>query len=107
MTQKIHLISYGNHFFEKSKNRIFEEAKKSNWFNTINIYGPENVSEEYINEFNDIWQKPRGAGYWIWKFYIIKQQLINISNNDILIYIDAGCTINLHGKTRFDEYINM
>lgn len=81
-------------FLKILKKDYSKRQKKSNWFNTINIYGPENVSDEFIHEFNDIWQKPRGAGYWIWKFYIIKQQLINISNNDILIYIDAGCTIN-------------
>ena len=107
MSQKIHLISYGNNMFKNSKKRIYNEAKKSNWFNTINIYGPENLSEEFKNEFNDILQKPRGAGYWIWKFDIIKRQLNKIDKNDILVYVDAGCTINIQGKTRFNDYIDM
>jgi hypothetical protein len=107
MSQKIHLISYGNNRFKNSKKRIYNEAKNSNWFNTINIYGPENLSEEFKNEFNDILQKPRGAGYWIWKFAIIKKQLTTIANNDILIYIDAGCSINIQGKIRFNDYIDM
>lgn len=107
MSQKIHLISYGNNRFKNSKKRIYNEAKNSNWFNTINIYGPENLSEEFKNEFNDILQKPRGAGYWIWKFDIIKKQLTKIANNDILIYIDAGCSINIQGKIRFNDYIDM
>jgi len=107
MSQKIHLISYGNNRFKNSKKRIYNEAKNSNWFNTINIYGPENLSDEFKNEFNYILKKPRGAGYWIWKFDIIKQQLNKIVKNDILVYVDAGCTINIQGKTRFNDYIDM
>ena len=38
---------------------------------------------------------------------IIKQSLLDISENDILIYCDAGCKINLKGKKRFDEYIDL
>ena len=89
------------------KKRLQEQATNSSWFNTINIYGPENLSQEFKNEFNDILDQPIGAGYWIWKFYIIKQKLTNLANNDILIYTDAGCSINTHGKTRFYEYIDM
>lgn len=107
MSQKIHLISYGNNRFKNSKKRIYNEAKNSNWFNTINIYGPENLSEEFKNEFNYILQKPRIAGYGIWRPYIIKKKLEEINDNDILIYLDAGCTININGKLRFDEYIEM
>lgn len=49
----------------------------------------------------------RGGGYWIWKTEIIEKRLNEINENDILIYLDAGCSINIHGKKRFDEYIKM
>lgn len=107
MSQKIHLITYGDNKFKKSKQRINNEAIYSRWFDTINIYGPEHLSEEFKHEFNDILKKPRGAGYWIWKFDIIKQRLTKLANNDILIYLDAGCSINTKGKTRFNEYIEL
>lgn len=107
MAQKIHLITYGDNNFTKSKQRLNHEAINCKWFDTIHICGPENLSEEFKHEFDDILKKPRGAGYWIWKFDIIKQQLTKLANNDILIYLDAGCSININGKKRFDEYINM
>lgn len=107
MSQKIQFITYGNELYNNSKKRLREESINSRWFDTINIYGPENLSEEFKHEFNDILEKPRGGGYWIWKFDIIKQQLTKLANNDILIYMDAGCTINTNGKTRFNEYIEM
>ena len=38
-------------------------------------------------------KQPRGGGYWIWKSHIIKK-INEINDNDILIYLDAGCSIN-------------
>lgn len=107
MSQKIHFTTYGNYLYSNSKKRLREESINSKWFDTTTICGPENLSEEFKHEFNDILEKPRGAGYWIWKFDIIKQQLIKMTNNDILIYMDAGCSINFNGKKRFNEYIEM
>jgi len=107
MSQQIHFITYGNEMYNNSKKRLNEETSNSGWFDTITICGPENLSEDFKNEFNDILKKPRGAGYWIWKFDIIKQNLTRMVNNDVLIYLDAGCSINTNGKTRFNEYIEM
>ena len=53
------------------------------------------------------YQKKKGAGFYIWKYDIIKQKLNEINNNDILIYLDSGCSINKHGQKRFYEYIDL
>tara|TARA_B100000941_G_scaffold175501_1_gene125622 strand:- start:6273 stop:6998 length:726 start_codon:yes stop_codon:yes gene_type:complete len=107
MKNKIHFITYGNATFKNAKQRLFKEANRVGWFDTVTVYGPENLSQEFKQEFNDILIKPRGNGYWIWKFDFIKQQLSNMDNNDILIYLDAGCSINANGITRFNKYIEM
>lgn len=107
MSQKIHLISYGNDKFKNSKQRIYNEAINSKWFDSVNVYGPEILDASFKSKFEHVLKQPRGGGYWIWKSYIIKKKLDEINDNDILIYIDAGCTINTKGKQRFDEYINM
>ena len=103
----IHLITYGDKKYEKSKQRLYNEAKNTNWFNSITLYGPENLDNNFKNKFNDILNMPRGAGYWIWKSHIIKKKLNEINDNDILIYLDAGCSINEKGKKRLDEYVDM
>ena len=41
----------------------------------------------------EILNKERGAGYWLWKPYIIYNNLHRLSANDILIYTDAGVEI--------------
>jgi len=103
----IHLISYGNKEYEHSKQRIYEEAISTHWFDTVTIYGPNDLDNDFKLKFKDILQQRRGGGYWIWKSYIIKKRLNEINENDILIYLDAGCKINPEGKQRFHEYIEL
>lgn len=37
----------------------------------------------------------------------IKQELELIKENDIIVYLDAGSSINKFAKSRFDQYIEM
>ena len=104
---KIHLISYGNNNFANSKKRLVLEAKNTNWFDTITMYGPESLDDDFKMKFKNILNKPRIGGYGIWRPYIIKKKLNEINDNDILIYLDAGCTINPKGVKRFYEYIDI
>lgn len=103
----IHLITYANNRCSAGKARLLGEAHAVGWFDTITGYGPENLDSDFINRFHNILNVERGGGYWIWKPWIIKKHLDKINNGDILIYLDAGCSINPNGKKRFDEYIQM
>ena len=103
----IHLITYGNDNFKLSKKRIFKEAQRTEWFDSIKVFGPEDLSDKFKLDNKNILEQHRGGGYWIWKIYIIKTTLEKINDNDILIYLDSGCTINKKGEKRFYEYINM
>lgn len=49
----------------------------------------------------------RGFGYWLWKPFIIKTFLDKLDDGDILVYADAGCSMNPFGKIRLFEYMNM
>lgn len=104
---KIYFITYSNDNFEKSRKRIIQEAYEFGKFNVIIEYEPSKLSSYFTEDFHEILKMPRGGGYWIWKFDIILQTLNMMDENDILVYLDAGCTINKNGSKRFDEYINM
>lgn len=104
---KCHFITYGNSRFAKSRKRIVEEAKKFGTFDTINSYGPENLDMKFIEKFQDILKQPRMGGYELWKPYFVKQRLSEINEGDFLLYMDAGCTLNMKGKKRFQEYLDM
>jgi hypothetical protein len=75
MTQQIHFVTYGNNAFENAKERIHSQATSSKWFDTIQICGPECLSDAFKSEFKDILEKSKGGGYWIWKFDIIRRYI--------------------------------
>ena len=46
-------------------------------------------------------------GFYIWKPYIIFKTMQKMQDNDILIYADAGCTINPSGIQKLSEFIDI
>lgn len=63
------------------------------------------------------WQKhgqfiesnPRGYGYWLWKPYLIKKTIETMNDDEILIYADSGCYLNLNALSvkRLFEYVQI
>lgn len=66
----------------QSKYHFFDEAK---------IYTEKNIDEEYINRFQQHFSD-KGFAYWSWKPYIILKHLKELNNNDLLFYMDGGCS---------------
>ncbi|MFM6994748.1 MAG: hypothetical protein ACKOWO_06520 [Sediminibacterium sp.] len=48
------------------------------------------IDEDFSKAFRNILGQKRGAGYWLWKPYIIKKMLSELSFGDYLFYSDAG-----------------
>jgi len=104
---KIQLVTYGNDAYKKQKLLFKEVAESTLLFNSVKIFTPDDLTNGFKAKFSDILQVPKGGGYWIWKPYIIKELFDRLSENDILIYCDAGCLINVNGKERLDDYIDI
>jgi hypothetical protein len=107
MNPRVHCISYFNDRFEKSSARLRSEASEFKEFLNFKLLQSKNLPESFRKEFKKILNKKKGAGFWIWKPFIIKHQLDLIKNGEYLLYLDAGCTINKKGKGRYFEYLNM
>lgn len=87
--------------------RISKQAAEFSLFDNIIQLNELDISE-YIEKHKDfINNNPSGFGKWIWKPKIIYDTLLKIDDNDILFYADAGTYLNIHGKERFLEYINI
>jgi hypothetical protein len=104
---KIHLISYGDEKYKKTKEILSNEAHSTKWFSSINLYGQNDLTESFTKEFSDVLKHGRGGGHWIWKYDIILKRLAEINYGDFLIYIDSGCKINSNGGKRLKEYIDI
>ena len=106
---KIHFISYGDDKYSKSKQRIKKEAEEFGLFDNITVYEPQLLTNLFKQVFKDVLCLERGGGYWIWKNYLILEKLKQINDNDILIYFDAGCHLNINdkAKNKLNNYINL
>lgn len=107
MSQKIHLMFYGDSKYTRSKKRLYDEAVSTGWFDSITSYGPQSLPSDFNEKYKNVLSQDVGGGFWIWKHCLIKKKLLEIDENDILIYLDTGCTINKNGEERFKQYIKM
>ena len=89
---------------------VCEQAKSLRYFDKIIGYTDQDLKQdtEYWGKYgNFIESNPRGYGFYMWKSSVVKRTMDEMNDNDILVYIDAGCTINSYGKKRLDEYVDM
>ena len=49
----------------------------------------------------------RGYGYWCWRPQVVLQALDRMGKDEIFLYADAGCHLNLKGLPRLREYLKM
>jgi hypothetical protein len=111
MSQK-YLVAFGGptENFHWAINRICTETEQLKVFDKIIGY----TEKDLMND-TDFWEKhvnfitnnARGYGFWLWKSYLILKTMSEMNDNDILVYADAGCSINLNGKNRLLEYFDI
>jgi hypothetical protein len=103
---KLNFITFGgpNRNYHDAVDRLYKQAKLFDIFSTVTKY-----TEKDLQNDNDFWTKHgkfiqnnrRGYGYWLWKPYLILKKLKEIDDNDILLYLDAGCELDINGKNYF------
>ena len=103
----INLISYGNEKYAFQREFFTRNALASGFFDTLTVFNPGDLDSDFKEQYKDILSISRGAGYWIWKPYLVKKMLESLPDGDILIYCDSGCIINRRAKKRFRDYINV
>jgi hypothetical protein len=101
----VYLVTFGakgaQADFSLSRYRLESEARSTGWFKDVFNYTSDDLLS-YNRPFNG-----PGAGWWWWKSVVCQIALNNIKKNDILLYLDAGCSINVKGKNRFWEYVEL
>ena len=105
--QKIHFITYGTNDFRVAKSHLVSLAKTSGFFDEVHNCSQKSLPREFKHKYKQILEHKRGGGYWIWKHEIINKLLSEIHDNDIVVYCDAGSSLNYFAKDRFYDYINM
>ena len=96
---KIILVTYANEAYIKSA-KALEKRARSLGFSNIKIFGPDDLTPEFIANNKETLTLPRGAGYWIWKPSIIGNVLNSIEGEQLLLYCDAGVML----KSRAEDF---
>ena len=89
----VHFCTFGTDTFAAALRRIEQQARASGYFDTVTLYShsttPGLEAHAAFIEAN-----PRGYGYWIWKPLVILDQMRRAGPEDIIVYTDAGSTVN-------------
>ena len=106
---KIYFLTYGDKSFKYSKKHLCALAEHSGFFDKILSLGPENLNYDFKENYKNVLSENKGGGYWIWKHEIINNLLDEINDGDIVLYCDAGSSINNlpKAKLRFKEYLDI
>jgi len=59
-------------------------------FNQAIPFNKGDIDPDFYSTHEKILTQPRGAGYWLWKPYIITKALDKLKDGDYLCYCDAG-----------------
>jgi hypothetical protein len=88
----IHHITYSNADMSISAQKCCESALKMGADRTT-LYCPTDIDAQFKSAHESILSEPRGAGYWLWKPYIVEKTISTLSDGEYLVYTDAGVLI--------------
>lgn len=87
---KVKLITFATENMSIAAKICVESALRNN-VDEAEVLNQDHISEEFFIKHKHILTQSRGAGYWLWKPYLIHLEMIlNCNDGDILIYSDAG-----------------
>jgi hypothetical protein len=90
MKRKIHLVTFATESFLAQQIALEKSALGSGAVDSCDKWSMEALRREPFFEKNRaILTAPRGAGYWLWKPYVIQRALLTKSA-DWILYYDAG-----------------
>ena len=90
---RIVLTNLSNKLFENSRFRLNESARKFGITDIRSYDFDELKSTAFYRDNREIFELPKGIGYWLWKPYIIMETMKTLSDGDIVIYSDCGIEI--------------
>jgi hypothetical protein len=89
---KKYLINYADLSHTLAQKRNTTSGYDVGGFDEIIEYNRNSIDPVFLESNKTIFDSSRGAGYWLWKSYIINKTLESMSEEDVLFYSDSGIT---------------
>jgi hypothetical protein len=103
--------------YRKAAMRLKKQALESSFFSSIEVWSPKRIKKLAPAQFENLKRLVNsnnpdavGFGYWYWKPVIIEESLKQLPEGAILVYLDAGCYLNLRNSdaiARFKDYLDL
>ncbi|MFW8601949.1 glycosyltransferase family 2 protein [Desulfobacterota bacterium M19] len=90
---RTYLVNYATDRFLKAQKRLNKSARKFGIDHCLSYTGKDILQTEFYQKNRGILEQARGAGFWLWKPYIILQALEQANDGDVIIYSDSGAEI--------------
>jgi hypothetical protein len=88
----IRLVTYADDRMSISAQNLINSAI-AHGVDSANRWHPLHLDQGFVQMASPTIEEQKGAGLYIWKPYVIWQEMQNLHDGDILIYADAGQTI--------------
>lgn len=84
------LINYADNYYYRSQKLNSKTGLEVAGFDKVIEYSKKDIDKKFIKKNAMIINANRGAGYWLWKPYIILKTLEEVNDGDIIFYCDSG-----------------
>lgn len=104
----VHFVSFASGRLGGSLARIRREAEALGCFRSLHALTPHWLGPDYwAVHAGTVRRQRRGFGFWTWKPHVLRRMLAEIPVGDVLVYCDAGCSLNVEGVPRLAEYADL
>ncbi len=83
-------VTYSTADYSKARKYNVKMALKRGKVDKVFECDENDISEEFYNKNAKVLDCKRGAGYWLWKPYIVNKTLDELAEGDYLFYCDSG-----------------
>ena len=81
-----YLVNYADITHKKAQQQNTQTAINIAKFDNVFAFNRNDIDQSFIKKNKHILDLKRGAGYWMWKPYVIKKALELIEEDEILFY---------------------
>jgi hypothetical protein len=115
LPERIHALTFaaGTDGYLRTAKRLVSECENSGYFESVVSHSDSSIEVHFPTFYHDLMsfveRYPRGFGLWVWKPFLILKTLESLPNDKLLLYLDAGCSINANSRSerRWIEYLEL
>lgn len=94
------LLTYADERYRKGQMQLCRSARAVGFGKVLAVSPAHLARTQFVAKHRAILSQPRGAGYWLWKPFLIRRALERLGPNEVLFYCDAS----IDGFYRFDRF---